>query len=266
MRAEPRRLPGGWALTVYALLVFVFLVAPLAVVVATSFTASNFASFPPQGLSLRWYTALLDQPEFLEAFWLSVELGALAAAVATVIGTLAAFGIVRYRFPGRDLVNTLVLSPLLLPGVVTGIALLQFFALIGVGASFGRLLIGHVIITVPYVVRSVAAVLVGFDRSLEEAAQSLGAHPVRAVVQVTLPVIRAGVMAGAVFAFVTSFDNVVVSIFLTSPTLVPLPVRLYNYVESSARPLAASISTLQIVVILALLWLLEKGLGFSRSM
>jgi putative spermidine/putrescine transport system permease protein len=259
-------LPGGWPLTLYALVVVVFLLAPLGVVVASSFTASNFTAFPPQGFSLRWYAALLEQPEFLEAFWLSLWLAALATLLATVIGTLAALGIVRYRFPGRDLANSLVLSPLLLPGVITGIALLQFFAMIGVSASFGRLLLGHVIITVPYVVRSVAAVLVGFDRSLEEAAQSLGAHPVRAVLQVTLPVVRAGVIAGAVFAFVTSFDNVVVSIFLTSPTLVPLPVRLYNYVESSARPLAASISTLQILVIVGLLWLTERGLGFSRNL
>jgi putative spermidine/putrescine transport system permease protein len=250
----------------YALGVFGFLMAPLAVVVGTSFTASNFAAFPPQGLSLRWYAALLEQPEFLDAFWLSLVLGALTAAVATVVGTLAAFGLVRYRFPGRDLANALVLSPLLLPGVVTGIALLQFFSLAGVGASFGRLLLSHVIITVPYVVRSVAAVLAGFDRSLEEAAQSLGAHPLRAVLLVTLPVVSAGVLAGAVFAFVTSFDNVVVSIFLASPTLVPLPVRLYNYVESSARPLAAAISTLQIVVIVAVLWLTERVLGFSRSL
>jgi putative spermidine/putrescine transport system permease protein len=253
-------------LRLYGLLVFGFLLAPLAVVVATSLTASNFAAFPPQGLSLRWYTALLDQPEFLDAFWLSLILAALAAAVATVVGTLAAFGLVRYRFPGRDLANAVVLSPLLLPGVVSGIALLQFFAMVGVGASFGRLLMGHVIITVPYVVRAVAAVLTGFDRSLEEAAQSLGANPPRAVLLITLPVVSAGVLAGAVFAFVTSFDNVVVSIFLTSPTLVPLPVRLYNYVESSARPLAASISTLQILVIVALLWLTERVVGFSRSL
>ena len=147
---------------------------------------------------------------------------------------------------------------------MTGIALLQFFSLFRTEPSFWRLVIGHVVVTLPYVVRSVAAVLAGLDRSLEEAAKGLGAGPFTAARLVTLPLIKPGVIAGAVFTFILSFDNVVVSIFLTTPRLVPLPIQIYNYVESSAKPIIASISTLQIAVIVAMLVVAERLVGFSR--
>jgi putative spermidine/putrescine transport system permease protein len=156
------------------------------------------------------------------------------------------------------------MAPVVLPGLVTGIALLQFFSLLRTEPSFWRLLLGHVVVTVPYVVRAVGAVLVGLDRSLEEAARGLGAGPWTTTRLVTLPLIRPGLAAGALFAFILSFDNVVVSIFLTTPRLVPLPVQIYNYVESSARPIIASISTLQIALVVLLMVVAERVVGFSR--
>jgi putative spermidine/putrescine transport system permease protein len=245
-------------------LIYLFLVAPILVVVIVSFCDAAFLEFPPKRLSLRWYTNLGQFPDFLRSFWLSLVLAATTAAVATVIGTLGAFALARHRFPGRALLSAMVMSPLVLPGLITGIALLQFFSLFRTEPSFWRLLIGHVVITVPYVVRSVQAVLVGFDRSLEEAARGLGADPWTATRLITLPLIKPGVVAGAVFAFILSFDNVVVSIFLTTPRLVPLPIQIYNYVESSAKPIIASISTLQIALIIVLLLAAEKLVGFSR--
>ncbi|HEV8676724.1 MAG TPA: ABC transporter permease [Methylomirabilota bacterium] len=245
-------------------LIYVFLLAPILVVVIVSFGDAAFLQFPPRRLSLRWYTNLGEYPDFVASFWLSLLLAAATAATATAIGTPAAFALARHRFRGRALLSALVMSPLVLPGLVTGIALLQFFSLFRTEPSFGRLLIGHVVVTVPYVVRSVGAVLVGFDRSLEEAARGLGANAWTATRLITLPLIKPGLLAGAIFAFILSFDNVVVSIFLTTPRLVPLPIQIYNYVESSARPIIASISTLQIAVIVLLLAAAERVVGFSR--
>jgi putative spermidine/putrescine transport system permease protein len=244
--------------------IYAFLLAPILVVVVVSFGDAAFLQFPPRRLSLRWYTNLGEYPDFVESFWLSLLLAAATAAAASAIGTPAAFALARHRFRGRALLSALVMSPLVLPGLITGIALLQFFSLFRTEPSFGRLLIGHVVVTVPYVVRSVGAVLVGFDRSLEEAARGLGANAWTATRLITLPLIKPGLLAGAVFAFILSFDNVVVSIFLTTPRLVPLPIQIYNYVESSARPIIASISTLQIAVIVLLLAAAERVVGFSR--
>ena len=244
--------------------IYGFLVAPILVVVVVSFGDAAYLQFPPRRLSLRWYTDLGEYPDFVRSFWLSLALAAATTAVSGVVGILGAFALVRHRFPGRDLLGALVMAPAALPGLVTGIALLQFFSLFRTEPSFWRLLLGHVVVTLPYVVRSVAAVLAGLDRSLEEAARGLGAGPWAVTRLITLPLVKAGVVAGAVFAFILSFDNVVVSIFLTTPRLVPLPIQIYNYVESSARPIIASVSTLQIAAIVGMLLVAERVVGFSR--
>ena len=244
--------------------IYAFLLAPIVVVIVVSFGDAAYLQFPPRRLSLRWYTDLGEYPDFVRSFWLSLGLAAATTAVSGVVGTLGAFALVRHRFPGRDLLGALVMAPAALPGLVTGIALLQFFSLFRTEPSFWRLLLGHVVVTLPYVVRSVAAVLTGLDRSLEEAARGLGATPFAVTRLVTLPLIKPGVIAGAVFAFILSFDNVVVSIFLTTPRLVPLPIQIYNYVESSAKPIIASISTLQIAAIVVMLLVAERLVGFSR--
>jgi putative spermidine/putrescine transport system permease protein len=244
--------------------IYAFLLAPILVVIIVSFGDAAFLQFPPRRLSLRWYANLGEYPDFVASFWLSLGLAAATAVGATLVGAPAAFALARHRFRGRAILSALVMSPLVLPGLVTGIALLQFFSLLRTEPSFARLLIGHVVITVPYVVRSVGAVLIGFDRSLEEAARGLGATAWTATLRITLPLIKPGLIAGAVFAFVLSFDNVAVSIFLTTPRLVPLPIQIYNYVESSARPIIASISALQVAVIVLLLVAAERVVGFSR--
>jgi putative spermidine/putrescine transport system permease protein len=255
---------GGLLLGAVNAAIYVFLLAPILVVVVVSFGDAAFLQFPPRRLSLRWYRDLGEYPDFVAAFWLSLVLAGATALTSTVVGTLGAFALARHRFPGRRLLSALVMSPLALPGLVTGIALLHFFSLFRTEPSFWRLLIGHVVVTVPYVVRSVGAVLVGFDRSLEEAARGLGARPWTATRLITLPLLKPGLVAGALFAFILSFDNVVVSIFLTTPRLIPLPIQIYNYVESSARPVIASISTLQIAVIVLLMVVAERVVGFSR--
>ncbi len=244
--------------------VYVYLLASVTIVILVSFTPSTYIAFPPQGWSLRWYDEMLQKTEFLDSLGLSLTLALVTAAIAAVLGTLASFALVRFRFPGRDFISTLVLSPLLVAGIVIGVALLQFMSTIHVGASVGRLLLAHVIITTPYVVRAVTATLVGFDTTLEEAAMNLGANRWTATQLVTLPLIKSGLIAGTIFAFIMSFDNVVVSIFLSSPEYTPLPIRIYQYVEFSAKPVVAAISTVQVLVIVALVLAMEKLIGFSK--
>jgi len=253
----------GWLLRGINVFAYVYLAAPIVIVIVASFTPRTYISFPPHGWSLRWYHEALLESEILDSFALSLWLAVLAAACATALGLLSAFALVRYRFPGRDLVTTLVLSPLLLPGIVTGVALLQFLAAIGAGPSFSRLIVAHVIIITPYVIRTVTASLVGVDTRLEEAAMTLGANRWTVTRLVTLPLIRSAVIAGAIFAFIASFDNVAVSIFLSTPQFTPLPILLYQYVEATGTPVVAAVSTCQILLIAGLMLLLERFVGLS---
>ncbi len=254
------------ALGLFSLMVFLFLVAPLLIVIIVSVNDTQYISFPLKKPTLRWYRAIPKYGEFIDAFIVSFELALFASLFATILGTMAAFALVRGRFPGRNWINTLIMSPLTLPGVVTGIAMLQFYTWISMGPSLGRLVLGHTIITLPYVVRSVSAVLYGFPLSLEEAAMTLGANRLRTTFLVTFPIIRSGLLAGAIFSFIVSFDNVVVSIFLVSPEYNTLPITIFNYVSYSVEPIIASISTVQIIVIVLLMVVMEKLVAFSRYM
>jgi putative spermidine/putrescine transport system permease protein len=219
-------------------LVYAFLLLPMVIVVLAAFNAGNYFTFPPQGFSLKWFANFFQRREFMQALWLSAELAVWTALASTVIGTAAAIPLVRGRFRGRDLLNAFVTSPLLLPQILTGVALLQFYTLFKMQASYAALLIGHIVVTTPYVIRTVTATLTHFDMALEEAAQSLGAHPVRAFFEVTLGVIKPGVVAGAIFAFAISFDNFTLSLFLTSSKLTPLPIELFAYLKYSFDPTA----------------------------
>lgn len=234
------------------------LLLPLAVIVATSFTTLGYVSFPPEGFTLRWYGEALRKTEFLQSFYLSLTVAAVTAGLATLVGTPVAVATVRYRYPGRDAVSAFFMSPLILPTVVIGLALLQFYNSIGIGATPLSLILGHVIITTPYAIRLVAASLTGLDPSIERAARNLGAPPIVAFVRVTLPLIAPGIAAGAIFAFVTSFDNVTISVFLATPTMVTLPVRIYNLWDQPIYPWLVAICSLVIVWTVLLIALIER--------
>jgi len=254
----------GWGLRLAVTAVYAFLLLPLVIVVVAAFNAGSYFTFPPQGLSLRWFTNFFRRREFMQALWLSIDLGLWTAVISTVAGTMAAIVLVRGRFRGRDLLNAYVTSPLLLPQILTGVAMLQYFSLIGLAQSYAALLIGHVVVTTPYVVRTVSAVLYNFDLALEEAAQSLGASPLRAFFEVTLGLIKPGVVAGAVLAFAISFDNFTISLFLTSPKLTPLPIELFAYLKYSFDPTAAAASAVAIGVTLVLMLLIARFLGLEE--
>lgn len=251
-------------LGIIAFLVVFLVVSPLLIIVPTSFTATGVLRFPPEGFSLQWYAKILDRPEFIESFWVSLKLAAVTAVLATFIGTLAAFALHKYKPPGSGALNALLLSPLTVPSLIIGISALLFFTRIGLAGTFAGLLLSHILISVPYVVRLVLTGLSSFDYTLERAASILGAHPVRTFWDITLPAIRPAIFTGMVFAFLTSFDNVTVSLFLISPSTTTLPMAIFNYMQDSLTPLVASISSIMILLSLVFIFLLERVYGLDR--
>lgn len=244
--------------------VYAYLLLPMVIVVLAAFNAGDYFTFPPQGFSLKWFANFLHRREFMQALWLSTHLAWWTAVISTVVGTGASIVLVRGRFRGRDALNAFVTSPLLLPQILTGVALLQFYTLLKMQATYAALLIGHVVVTTPYVIRTVTATLTRFDIALEEAAQSLGANPARAFLEVTLGVIKPGVVAGAIFALAISFDNFTLSLFLTSAKLTPLPIELFAYLKYSFDPTAAAVSAFAIAVALILVLGLARVLGLEE--
>jgi putative spermidine/putrescine transport system permease protein len=255
---------GRRLLGIFNILFIAFLVAPVVVVVLVAFTPEGWLKIPTTSFSLRWFRAIGDHPEFISAFRNSLGIAVSASILATVVGTLAALGIVRYRFPGRDVVGSFLLSPLMVPTVVTGVALLYFFSRIGLASTLGGIIVAHVVVTGPYVVRTVSASLAGFDRSLERAAMTLGAGRLQTFGRVTLPLILPGVTAGALFAFIVSFDELTVTLFVTGPRLATLPIRIYNHITYITDPLVAAISALLVFMTIGIVLILERLVGLDR--
>jgi putative spermidine/putrescine transport system permease protein len=247
-------------------IVILFLVAPIAVPIVVSFSASDFLTFPPEGFSLRWYGKALQEPEFRGAFLLSLTLGLACTAIALVLGTATAFALGRYEFWGRAAAQAFALSPLIFPSLVTGIALLQFFSLLRSERVFLHLVIGHVVITVPYVVRTVTASLQMLDRQMEDAARTLGANGWWTFYRVTLPLIRPGLVAGGIFAFVTSFDNFTVSMWLKDAEHVPMPLAIFSFITRFLDPTLAALSALLILMSVLIILAVERVLGLQKAM
>lgn len=260
MRPRAVSFLGGFNAVVVA-----FVLVPLAVVVYVSFTPADYIRVPAPGeLSLRWYREILRRPDFADAFLKSLLLGGAATGISLLVGSLAAYGLVRYRFPGRTVLSTLCLAPLMVPGVVLGLFLLIFFANLRLDGTFGALLAGHVLITIPYVVRTMVAGFAMLDPQLELAARNLGARGRTVAARVIVPLIRPAVLASASFAFLMSFDNLTLSLFLVSPRFTTLPVRMYYYITDVTDPMLASVSTCLIAASCALVFVLERLVGVAR--
>jgi putative spermidine/putrescine transport system permease protein len=241
-----------------------FILAPIAIVVIASVSAGEVPEFPPRGVSLRWYGHALAQPLFVNSALNSLWLALVATTLATPIALAAALAIVRGRFPGRDAIQSFLLAPLFVPAIVTSLAILLAFASFGVRDVGLRLVGAHVLITFPYLVRTIVASLARVDTVYEEAARTLGASPWHSFRLVTLPLVRPGVIAGTLFAFIVSFDNVSVSLFLTTARTNTLPLAILNYVEYNFDPSIAAISTILIVISLGAALLLERLVGLRR--
>jgi putative spermidine/putrescine transport system permease protein len=245
-------------------LVITFMLAPLLVVCLVAFTPENTLSLPSTEFSLRWFKAVFVHPDFVQSFWNSLWLALTSATLATLLAVPVGMAITRYNFPGRDFLNGLFLSPLIIPHLVLGVALLRLFALVGGSGSFGWLILAHAVIITPYTLRLVVAALVGFDRSAEQAALSLGASQMQMFTRITLPMILPGVTGGWLLAFINSFDEVTMSIFVTAPSTVTLPVRMYMYATESIDPLMAAVSALMVALTALAMIILDRVYGLDR--
>ncbi|SFT71960.1 ABC transporter permease [Paraburkholderia aspalathi] len=241
-----------------------FIAAPLIAIVLVSFTGKGYLSMPFDGASLRWYRALLTAPEFGAALRVSLVLGVCSASIALVLAVPAALALSRWSFPGHATVQGILMSPLLIPNVVLGVAFLRFFTDLGLSGTLLGLVCAHVVVVMPYALRLSLAATGGFDLALEQAALSLGASAFTAFRRVTLRLLLPGLASGWILAFIHSFDELTMSTFIASPSLTPLPVRLYLRIEDSIDPMVAAVSTLMIVGALALVIALDRLYGLDR--
>lgn len=245
-------------------LLYAFLLLPVAIVVIASFNAGNYLRFPPQGFSLRWFRHFAETASFTRSFFFSLRLAAIVTVIATTIGTAAALYVARTAKRYREFLRVLMIAPLPVPAIITGVALLIFFYAIHVGThgAFG-LVVGHTLICLPYVFLIVGTVLANFDRSLEEAARNLGAGPWTTFRRVTLPIIKGGIISGAVFAFITSYDEFSISLLLGGVGTTPLPIQLFDYLRFSFDPTAAVAGVISIAMALLAVLVTERLVGLE---
>ncbi len=222
--------------------------------------------FPPEGFSLRWYDKVLNIEMFRTTFWMSLKTGLAATFTALVLGVPVAYTNVKYRYPGKNALELFFSSPAIVPGLVVGFALLRFFIYVsGIPILLG-LYLGHTAILFPYTVRVVSASLRNFDAGIEEAAVSLGSSPLHAFFAVVLPNIQSGLIAAFILAFITSFNNVPVSLFLTGPGVATLPIQMLVYMEYYFDPTISALSSIIIVITVIIVQSAEKVLGISKYM
>jgi putative spermidine/putrescine transport system permease protein len=256
--------PWAWIVGIAVVAITtVYMLAPLVVVMGASLSAGGYLVFPPQGLSLRWYGEVFATDDYLRAALLSLRVGLAVMVVSVLVGSAAAAALTRFRFPGADALQALFLSPLILPAIVFGIGMLMLFSRLFDGPSIWALITGHVVITLPYVVRTVGAVMAGIDPATEEAARVMGARWWQRYLYIVLPQCRAGILAGAFFAFTISFDDAVVAIFLRGPDTETLPIKIYTELEFTTDPSVAAVSTLLILLTLLIAVLIERLLGLA---
>lgn len=254
---------GPLALVFHALFV-TFILAPIVIVCWVAFTPEGFLSIPTTDFSLRWFRAIARYPEFVDAFRNSVLLGLASSVISVVFSVPAALAVARYQFRGREAVTALFMSPLMIPHVVLGIAFLRFFTQIGLGGSFTGLVLAHIIIILPFALRLVMASAVGMDRAIENAAVSLGASDFTVFRRVTLPLILPGVLSGGALAFIQSFDEVTMTVFVAAPGTMTLPVRMFLYIQDNIDPLVTSVSACVIVATVLFLVGVDRIYGLER--
>jgi putative spermidine/putrescine transport system permease protein len=255
---------GWWALRLFAVLLLVFLLLPILVIVPLSFSSSSFLAYPIPGWSLQWYETLFSAPEWGRAAKNSFIVAPAATLIATVLGTMTAVGLARVNFPGKGLLMSVLIAPMVVPIVVVGVACYLFFARIGLADSYIGLIVVHAALGAPFVVTTVLATLQGFNHNLVRASLSLGATPLETFFRVTLPVIAPGVISGALFAFATSFDEVVVTLFIAGPDQATLPRQMFNGIRENINPTIAAVATLLTLFTTGLMLVLEWLRGRRR--
>lgn len=248
---------ASFALRLYLCIAVLFLIAPILAVTIGSLTTTQYVVFPPKGLTFRWYLRMFDRPEMLSSFLLSIGIAAASATIASVIALLSSLVIVRFKTALNAVLWLLVVSPMMLPASVLGFAALQSYTSMGLGTSVTGLLAGHVVLVTPYAVALVTTGLRSIDVRLEEAARSLGASPAHALFQVTIPLMMWSLAAGWVMAFLVSLGDAAVSVFLNTPEVVTLPVRIFDALRySPLNPQLTALSSVLVLITIAVLFVL----------
>ncbi len=245
-----------------------YLIAPLVIVVIISFSAASFLQFPPPGLSLRWYQNLFNDPAWTDSLSVSIKILIPSASIATLLGTAAAFAIVRGRIAGASIIGAALMLPIVVPGIITAAALFGVYRGLGLNGTLTGLIIGHVVITMPYVVATVSSALKTMDPRLEDAASTLGAKPFAAFRRVTLPLLAPAILSGLLFAAVASFDELIVSLFVSSARIRPVAVQMWSNIRGDMDPTIAAIASLcfafALVALLAEM-ILRRRTGAART-
>lgn len=257
--------PVSLTLKLLALAMFVFLLAPLLVVLPISFSGDNYMMFPPTTWSTRWYGAIFKDTKMVSAFSASVGLASVVTLLSLLIGLPAAYALVRLKPPGAAFLASLFTAPLLLPTIVLGLAILILFSGYGLLGTFRGLVAAHLVVTLPYAIRVLSTALSTLPIAIEEAAATLGASPFTVFRRVTLPMMRSGIIGTTALCFLVSFDEVVLSLFLTGPKITTLPVAMFHRVEQQADPMVASLSVLLVVLTLAVVLIVDRTSGLAKT-
>jgi len=239
---------GAASIRAFTIFVYIFMFAPIMVVVLLSFNSAQFGSFPIEGFSLRWFEELANNAAIVRALKTSLVLAILSSTISTTMGILASLALVRYDFPGKSWINTLLVAPVLIPETVLGVGLLLFMLWLSQPRSFPILLLGHILISLPYVVLVVQARLIGVKRVYEEAAMSLGASRMQTFFTITFPLLLPAVIAGALFAFTISFDNITATVFWRPPGTETVPTQIYGMLRNSISPEINALGTVMIII------------------
>ncbi|MBM3547447.1 MAG: ABC transporter permease [Alphaproteobacteria bacterium] len=268
--ALTRMRPGRLALPAVVVLVYLYILSPVMFVSWIAFFDQDVIFFPPEGYTLKWFAQVWERRSYQRGFVTSFQVAAVAMVCGVVLGTLASIALIRYRFPGREAINTLLLSPLIVPGVVAGGAIYAFFVTLDnafeweMKGTLPGLVAAHVMLTLPWTVRLISASLQGIDRSVEEAAMNLGANAWTTFRRVTFPMMRAGIVAASLFSFITSFENLELTLFLVGPGRTTLPVVVLAALEFKVDPTIAAVAFVQIVIIGVLMLITDRYVKLSR--
>ncbi|RAU16959.1 ABC transporter permease [Nitrincola tibetensis] len=255
-----------WTFRGFCALVLLFLMIPVLVIIPLSFSSGSFLTYPLPGFSLHWYKTIFSAGPWLDSLKNSLIVAPLATLLAMAFGTLAAVGLNKADFPGKSFILALLISPMIVPLVIVAVGMYFFFAQIGLLNSYAGLVLAHAVLGVPFVVITVNATLQGFDYNQVRAGASLGAHPLRVFFTIVLPQIIPGVASGGLFAFATSFDEVVVALFIASPTERTLPMQMFSGIRENISPAIAAMATIMIILSVLLLLVMEMLRRRSEKM
>ena len=250
-------------ITIFAIFVFIFLVAPLIIIMITAFGSGSAIKFPIDSFSLKWFPVVFSKKSFKTSFITSLEISTLATVIAILVGVPAAYALTKSGIKGKQIIKSIFLSPAIVPGIVVGFALYQSIVLTMRIPVFYGLLAGHFMITLPYIIRIVGSSMEQFDFSIEEAAWSLGCGKIKAFFKIVLPNITSGISAAFMLAFINSFNNIPVSMFLSGPGIKAFPSTLMNYIEYNYDPSVSAVSVLLMLCTVIIMIIVDKTLGIA---